>query len=63
MLGGDFLTRLIHHVCMWLILVIIIIHIYLVMYHDWLDGRGETSSMLSGYKFVRKERIEESDKD
>lgn len=47
---------------MWLILIIVITHIYLVLYHDWLDGRGETSSMLSGFKFVRKERIEE-DKD
>ncbi len=60
--GGDFLTRLIHHVCMWLILIIIIIHIYLVMYHDWLDGRGEVSSMLSGYKFVRKERLDKKAK-
>ncbi len=35
LLGGDFLTRLIHHVTMWLILLIVIIHIYLVFYHDW----------------------------
>ena len=58
LLGGDFMTRLIHHICMWIILVISIIHIYLVLYHDWLDGRGEVSSMISGFKFVRKERID-----
>ena len=57
LLGGDFLTRMIHHITMWFILLIAIIHIYLVLYHDWLDGRGEVSSMLSGYKFVRKKRV------
>lgn len=57
-LGGDFNTRMIHHVVMWFIIFIIIIHIYLVMYHDWLEGRGETSAMISGFKFVRKERVE-----
>ncbi len=61
LLGGDFMTRMIHHISMWLILFIIIIHIYLVIYHDWLEGRGEASSMVSGYKFVRKERVAEDD--
>ena len=56
--GGDFGTRLAHHISMWFILLFIIIHVYLVLYHDWLDGRGETSAMISGYKFVRTERIE-----
>jgi len=55
--GGDFLVRQIHHFTMWLIIFIIIIHIYLVLYHDWLESRGETSSMFSGFKFVRKERV------
>ena len=61
-LGGDFLTRTIHHITMWLIILIVMLHIYLVLYHDWLEGRGETSSMISGYKFVRKERIEKKKK-
>jgi len=34
-----------------------IVHIYLVFFHDWLEGLGETSAMVSGYKFVRKERV------
>ena len=59
-LGGDFNTRMIHHVTMWLIILVTVIHIYLVMYHEWLEGRGEVSSMFSGYKFVRAERIEMS---
>ncbi len=55
--GGDFLTRQIHHIFMWLIIFIILLHIYLVLFHDWLEGRGEASSMVSGFKFVRKERV------
>lgn len=55
--GGDFNARMIHHVTMWLIILVTIVHVYLVMYHEWLEGRGEVSSMFSGYKFVRSERI------
>ncbi len=60
--GGDFLTRQIHHIFMWMIIFVIIIHIYLVLFHDWLEGRGETSSMISGFKFVRKERVKIEEK-
>jgi len=42
---------------MWGFIFFIMIHVYLVLYHDWLEGRGETSSMFSGFKFVRKERL------
>lgn len=64
-LGGDFLTRQIHRVSMWLILLFIIIHIYLVLFHGWLHARGEVSAMISGFKFVRSERVkmEEETKD
>jgi Ni/Fe-hydrogenase 1 B-type cytochrome subunit len=61
-LGGDFITRTIHHITMWLIILIVMLHIYLVLYHDWLEGRGETSSMISGYKFVRGERVDKKKK-
>lgn len=57
LLGGDFTARMIHHILMWPIIIIIIIHVYLVFYHEWLEGRGEVSSMFSGYKFVRSERV------
>lgn len=55
--GGDFLTRQIHHFSMWILIFIVIVHVYLVLYHDWLEGRGEVSSMFSGFKFVRRERV------
>ncbi len=59
--GGDAQTRFVHHISTWLFIIFTLIHVYLVFYHDWLEGRGESSSMVSGYKFVRKERIEKDD--
>ncbi|NOQ92571.1 MAG: Ni/Fe-hydrogenase, b-type cytochrome subunit [Flavobacteriaceae bacterium] len=59
--GGDAQTRFVHHISTWLFIIFTMIHVYLVFYHDWLEGRGESSSMISGYKFVRKERIEGDD--
>ena len=59
--GGDAQTRFVHHISTWLFIIFTLIHVYLVFYHDWLEGRGESSSMISGYKFVRKERIEGDD--
>ena len=61
LLGGDILTRQIHHITMWTFIFFSMIHVYLVLYHDWLEGRGEVSSMFGGYKFVRKDRLKESD--
>lgn len=58
LLGGDAPTRFIHHITTWAFIIFTLIHVYLVFYHDWLEGRGETSAMISGYKFVRKERYE-----
>ena len=62
LLGGDFNVRLIHHIVMWIFVVFAVFHIYLSLWHDWLDGRGEVSSMLSGFKFIRKERYDEKKK-
>lgn len=61
-LGGDYLARTIHHVCMWFFIFFSMIHVYLVLYHDWLEGRGEVSSMVGGYKFVREDRLKAEDK-
>jgi Ni/Fe-hydrogenase 1 B-type cytochrome subunit len=62
LLGGDFSARLIHHVIMWAFVVFTVIHVYLSFWHDWLEGRGEVSSMIAGYKFIRKERYDEKKK-
>lgn len=50
--GGDFLLRNIHHSVMWFFIIFIMIHVYLVFYHDYVEGNGEISSMGGGYKFI-----------
>lgn len=60
--GDEQKIRMVHHFTMWAFIPFIIVHVYLVFYHDWLEGRGETSAMVSGYKFVRSERIEKETK-
>ena len=55
----EFLIRKIHHVVMWAFILFIAVHFYLVLFHDWLEGRGESSAMVSGYKFCRTERFED----
>ena len=57
MFGGDFIVRTIHHVATWFFIFFTLVHVYLVFYHDWLEGRGEVSSMFGGYKFVSEERL------
>jgi Ni/Fe-hydrogenase 1 B-type cytochrome subunit len=57
LMGGDFAVRQWHHMSMWFFIVFAIIHIYLVFYHDYVEGRGTTSSMVGGWKFEREENI------
>lgn len=59
LVGGDFNARMIHHLVMWGLILFSVIHIYLALWHDWLEGRGEISSIVAGYKFIRKERYDE----
>jgi Ni/Fe-hydrogenase 1 B-type cytochrome subunit len=56
LMGGDFAVRQWHHVMMWFFVVFSMIHVYLVFYHDYVEGRGVTSSMVGGWKFIEKER-------
>ncbi len=62
-IGGDIYVRYIHHLLTYIFMAFIVIHVYLVLYHDYIEARGETSAMLSGYKFVCSERIEQSDEE
>lgn len=56
LLGGDLMTRQIHHILMWFFIVFAIIHVYLVFYHDYIERRGVTSSMIGGWKFIDEEK-------
>ena len=55
LMGGDFAVRQWHHVFMWFFILFAIVHVYLVFYHDYVEGRGEISSMGGGWKFIEKE--------
>jgi len=55
LLGGDFAVRHLHHVMMWFFIIFSMIHMYLVFYHDYVEGRGVTSSMVGGWKFIERE--------
>jgi len=57
MMGGDANVREWHHLFMWAFVVFTIMHVYLVFYHDYIEGRGDLSSMFGGYKFHKDEDI------
>lgn len=54
LMGGDFAVRQWHHMMMWFFIIFSLIHVYLVFYHDYVEGRGVISSMAGGWKFVEK---------
>jgi Ni/Fe-hydrogenase 1 B-type cytochrome subunit len=58
-MGGDFVVRNWHHVFMWFFIVFALVHVYLVFFHDYVEGRGEISSMGGGWKFIEEEVFEE----
>ena len=57
LMGGDFAVRQWHHAMMWFFLIFAAVHVYLVFYHDYVEGRGVTSSMVGGWKFIERESL------
>jgi len=65
LLGGDMMTRDIHHIMMWFFILFALVHVYLVFYHDYIERNGITSSMIGGWKFQdegKEEREKELEK-
>ncbi|HIP47551.1 MAG TPA: Ni/Fe-hydrogenase, b-type cytochrome subunit [Lutibacter sp.] len=60
--GGDILVRYIHHLTTWIFMAFVVVHVYLVLFHDYVEARGEASAMISGFKFVRSERFKKQSK-
>lgn len=58
LMGGDFAVRQWHHALTWFFVIFILIHVYLVFYHDYIEGRGTTSSMVGGWKFQREDELD-----
>lgn len=57
LMGGDFAVRQWHHVMMWFFVVFSMVHVYIVFYHDYVEGRGVLSSMAGGWKFVERRNV------
>lgn len=57
--GGDMTTRYVHHWMMWFFILFALIHIYLVAYHDYIERNGIVSSMIGGWKFINKDKVEQ----
>lgn len=51
-MGGDAIVRLGHHTATWVFLLFLAVHVYLVIFHDVVESRGELSSMVGGSRFV-----------
>ncbi len=63
LLGGDIHARELHHILMWGFILFAIVHVYLVFYHDYIERRGITSSMIGGWKFIEEDAYERHDTD
>lgn len=56
LMGGDSNVRFWHHAFLWIFVLFMIVHVYLVFYDDYVEAGGEMSAMVSGWKFKRDER-------
>ena len=53
-LYGLPMTRLIHHVGLWIIAIFVVFHVYFVLLASIIEHTGTMDSIFSGYKFVAK---------
>ncbi len=54
-MGGDENVRQWHHLMLWFFVIFAMVHVYLVFYHDYVEGRGVISSMAGGWKFIEED--------
>jgi len=50
--------RMFHYAVMWAFGIFTLVHVYLVFYHDYVEGHGVLSSMVGGWKFMEKKHAE-----
>ena len=53
-MGGDAAVRLWHHSVTWIFVMFTMIHVYLSIFHDMTEGKGEISSIITGARFVER---------
>jgi len=54
--GGLQIARLIHHICMWLVIILAVVHVYSCFLWSMVEHAGELDSIFSGYKFFPKRK-------
>jgi Ni/Fe-hydrogenase 1 B-type cytochrome subunit len=54
----EYIVHLIHHYVAWAIILFAIVHVYMAVRADFMDGEGEISSMFSGKKFLAHEPVD-----
>lgn len=50
--------RIFHYAVTWLFAIFTLIHVYLVFYHDYVEGHGVLTSIIGGWKFMEKSQVE-----
>lgn len=55
--GSEQNLRLFHYAALWAFIVFTVIHVYLVFYHDYVEGHGVLSSIIGGWKFMEKHKV------
>jgi Ni/Fe-hydrogenase 1 B-type cytochrome subunit len=58
LMGSEANVRQWHHTMLWFYVMFTLVHVYLVFYHDYVEGRGTTSSMVGGWKFEREDLLD-----
>lgn len=57
--GSDYDLRHWHYLAMWFFILFTFVHVYLVFYHDYVEGHGVMSSMVGGWKFLPAKEVRE----
>jgi len=52
LLGGEMNVRIIHHLLMWFFIIFSVVHVYIVLYHDYIERHSLLSSMIGGWKDI-----------
>lgn len=56
--GSEQNLRIFHYAVTWAFGIFALIHVYLVMYHDYVEGHGVLTSIIGGWKFMAKHQVE-----
>ncbi|MDH4248870.1 MAG: Ni/Fe-hydrogenase, b-type cytochrome subunit [Deltaproteobacteria bacterium] len=54
--GGDMVVRQWHHLVMWVFILFTGVHVYLAYFNDNQEQEGLFSSIITGFKFVERDR-------